>query len=614
MIKKWIVGNFKSVAEPTELSLARVTVFAGANSTGKSTVLQSVLAVSQTVRATTGKYPLVLNGEYTRLGYLRDTINEHSGTRPLVLGFVIDTPDPTPTSNSPKLCPIRLVFQVSADEAIEERPYGLLKEVEITWATGHITLRDAAVSEVDIFSNSGRMHVPSGIRDELQQGMYAFSPKTDSSMSLASIPPFKPQFDLYSFLPGKYLETYDHLNEDLKRILLHLADLIQGDISINDQNALKDIRRTDYLAKPLKTMIQDILTRTSSSQNVGTQSYNVLRVAVAKMARGGSVEDGIRHLLLEYPSGYRSRLAKEFRDAARDIQLRSKDVPMPEIGVKLRNAPVPLDQVTDQITQYFRKNIYYLGPLREPPQYLYILPPFPDIRYVGTKGEFTAAVLERYQGDQVDFPLPPDPNRKGHVTIDRGPLIYALQLWLEQMALLEEVKTQDRGKIGTEMTVRASGVSRDLDLTSIGVGVSQVLPTMVGCLVAPRGTTFLLEQPELHLHPKVQADLADFFIGLTRIGKQVIIETHSEYLINRLRRRIAEDEDDALAASVQIYFVEREHGKSSFRPVNFSEYGAALEWPKGFFDEGPTEAQLILEAAMRKRRRKRAESEQQNES
>ena len=101
---------------------------------------------------------------------------------------------------------------------------------------------------------------------------------------------------------------------------------------------------------------------------------------------------------------------------------------------------------------------------------------------------------------------------------------------------------------------------------------------------------------------------------MTRIGKQIIIETHSEYLINRLRRRMAEDEDDTLATDVQIYFVEREYGKSSFRSVSFTEYGAALEWPKGFFDEGPTEAQLIMEAAMRKRRRKRSQSTEQSES
>lgn len=147
------------------------------------------------------------------------------------------------------------------------------------------------------------------------------------------------------------------------------------------------------------------------------------------------------------------------------------------------------------------------------------------------------------------------------------------------------------------------------DLTSIGVGVSQVLPTLVMGLIAPRGTTFLLEQPELHLHPRVQSILADFLLGLTWVGKQCIIETHSEYLINRLRRRVAEDHSNKLMDKINIYFVEREKGKSKFQKVDLNEFGAVINWPKGFFDEGPGEAQLIMTAAMEKRRQAKLDAE-----
>ncbi|RMH40451.1 MAG: DUF3696 domain-containing protein, partial [Gammaproteobacteria bacterium] len=122
--------------------------------------------------------------------------------------------------------------------------------------------------------------------------------------------------------------------------------------------------------------------------------------------------------------------------------------------------------------------------------------------------------------------------------------------------------------------------------------------------LAPEGTVFLLEQPELHLHPKVQAILADFFLGLTRVGKQVIVETHSEYLINRLRRRVAEDESDTLHQDIQIYFVERENGTSRFRSVDLNEFGVPLDWPKGFFDDGPSESRRIVEAALKKKANK----------
>ena len=81
------------------------------------------------------------------------------------------------------------------------------------------------------------------------------------------------------------------------------------------------------------------------------------------------------------------------------------------------------------------------------------------------------------------------------------------------------------------------------------------------------------------------------------------METHSEHLINRLRRRIAEsDSDRALSDLILLYFVERVNGQSNFRSVHVNEYGAIPDWPIGFFDEGPSEAERIMAAATKKRR------------
>lgn len=611
MLKKWILGNFKSVAEKTELDLAAITVLAGANSSGKSTVLQSILAVAQTQRATTGKYPLVLNGEFIRLGYLSDTIHNYSHDKPVVIGFELHEHGSGNVVVS-EILPIHVVFKIKSEEPFSNAPYGKLDDLIIRWKNGKIALKQLSENDVSIWRFSNQLNIPLDIFEDLHNGMYGYKLNaSESSQAFNYILPFYPQFNLHNFLPERQLETYDYLNFELKRLLHEIADLIQGDLGKSDASLLREIRQKSNTNNALRNRLSDELDRKKPNQSSDTQLYNIKRVAASKFSRSGSLEEGIRYLTREVPKAYHAKIAKEIKDAANAVQSRDKEAPLPEIGVRLTDFPVPLSRIIDEITQYFRKNIYYLGPLREPPQYLYILPPFPDIRYVGTKGEYTAAVLERYRGEHVDFPLPPGTFKKDQKVIENGPLQYALQVWLEYMGLIETVSTQDRGKMGTELTVRSSGVDRDLDLTSIGVGVSQVLPTLVGCLIAPKGTTFLLEQPELHLHPKVQGALADFFIGLIRTGKQMILETHSEYLINRLRRRVAEDEEDALAKDIQIYFVEREHGKSTFRPVNLTEYGATIDWPKGFFDEGPAEAQLILDAAMQKRRRKMAQKEGQ---
>jgi predicted ATPase len=175
--------------------------------------------------------------------------------------------------------------------------------------------------------------------------------------------------------------------------------------------------------------------------------------------------------------------------------------------------------------------------------------------------------------------------------------------------------TGDRGKIGHELQVRTPGIEKFHDLTNVGVGVSQVLPIVLMCLLAPVGSLLIFEQPELHLHPKVQTRLADFFISIALAGKQCLLETHSEYLVHRLRRRIAEAPGEQLTALSKLYFVEREGGRTTCRQVDITKYGAIVDWPEDFFDQAQTEAEMILSAASGKRSaEKRIERDAKDES
>lgn len=140
------------------------------------------------------------------------------------------------------------------------------------------------------------------------------------------------------------------------------------------------------------------------------------------------------------------------------------------------------------------------------------------------------------------------------------------------------------------------------DLTHVGVGVSQVLPILVISLLAEPDTTLLIEQPELHLHPRVQTLLGDFFLSMASIGKQIIVETHSEYIVNRLRFRAAAAEGEQISSLMKIYFAEKKEGASVFREINVNRYGAITDWPEGFFDQSQSEAEEILQAATRKRK------------
>jgi len=89
MLEEWTLSNFKSVAKPITLQLAPLTLLVGPNSSGKSTVLQSILMVAQTLTSTMAKRPLILNGEQVRLGFATDVLHEGREDSPLILGFLL---------------------------------------------------------------------------------------------------------------------------------------------------------------------------------------------------------------------------------------------------------------------------------------------------------------------------------------------------------------------------------------------------------------------------------------------------------------------------------------------------------------------------------------------
>lgn len=129
-----------------------------------------------------------------------------------------------------------------------------------------------------------------------------------------------------------------------------------------------------------------------------------------------------------------------------------------------------------------------------------------------------------------------------------------------------------------------------LDVTDVGFGYSQILPVIIQGFLTNEGGVTIVEQPEIHLHPKIQADLADLFIDIIKTShpnstnrKHLIIETHSEYLLKRLRRRISEGKIDY--KDVAIYFFEHDErtNVSEVKLLQIDETGD-FEWPKNFYD------------------------------
>jgi predicted ATPase len=154
--------------------------------------------------------------------------------------------------------------------------------------------------------------------------------------------------------------------------------------------------------------------------------------------------------------------------------------------------------------------------------------------------------------------------------------------------------------------VRTRNAEKDVTLSDVGFGVSQILPVLVECFYAAPNSTIVMEQPEIHLHPKAQFELADLFIEVVSSreanadrGIQLIIESHSEHFLLRLQRRIAEGAIDP--ENVALYYCEPGSSGATLRGLKANLFGEISDWPDDFFGDEMSELRAQIAAAAKKR-------------
>ena len=231
--------------------------------------------------------------------------------------------------------------------------------------------------------------------------------------------------------------------------------------------------------------------------------------------------------------------------------------------------------------------IHYLGPLREHPRHHYIWNDYiwddhPDDVWKRGEKAIPALLLRRVQQQPIDNKI--------------------LE-WLKRLEIIDsyrlEPNLEQKGRYELYVTKYKGGP--EVRLTDVGFGVSQVLPVLILCYYAPEGSILILEQPEAHLHPKVQSELADVLIDVVKNRKvQIILESHSEHLLHRLTRRIAEEEISA--DDMALYSCQINEGVSEIEPLKMDEYGNISNWPQNFF--GDDTGDLFAKAKAEIKRRK----------
>lgn len=218
--------------------------------------------------------------------------------------------------------------------------------------------------------------------------------------------------------------------------------------------------------------------------------------------------------------------------------------------------------------------LFYIGPLREYPKRIYVTSG-QSPRDVGTRGEKASDVLwiaHRSASKKIRA-MEADTRR-----------------WLRDFGIASHLELRRLGAGNYyQIVVTDPHTGTEVALPDVGFGASQLLPIILESLYAPAGSAIAIEQPEIHLHPKAQAILGDLLIEAAQKSKHtLIIETHSEQLLARIRRRIAEG--TVRAESVAIYFFEPTKEGTTIRTITVNSQGQFENFPPGFFEEDLDEA------------------------
>lgn len=533
-----------------------MTTIAGANSSGKSSLLQSLLLVAQSVSAD----QFVLNGPLVSLGNAVDVLR--TGESELTLGgsFRVRRSAVTRSSDAASLA------------SIELRLTYLRKRESLTPIALDLTVDDEPFLEAE-YSKAGPSVDPTGAQQRVEE-------ETISTLRVTRLRG-KAKRGMYvqfgGFLPLSFI-TKQRVTAARKQLSWLTRDQLLGDPRA--QQALR--RLVQQMARSFPEFDDRWQVVLSSGLNPGLMGTDKSRAGLERTDIEALRED-LAALMVWSVEPLRGRVARLSIERWRAL-LDEPEVLDEQIAEVIHYLTGGVEAISD-----IGRSLAYLGPLREAPQIVSALGEGSRNLPVGARGEFTADFLARRRNAAIRYSSP-DGNRR------EAPLAAAVSEWVRYLGVGESVRVLDQGKLGRSLRIAVNGAERDL--TAVGVGASQVLPVVTLVLGVPPSSLVLLEQPELHLHPAVQARLADFFIK-ARPDLRLIVETHSETLVSRMRRRVAEG--DLTPETLSIVFVGQEDGISKFSELTVGAYGDLSEWPEGFFDTADADSQAIVAAVTRRR-------------
>ena len=240
-------------------------------------------------------------------------------------------------------------------------------------------------------------------------------------------------------------------------------------------------------------------------------------------------------------------------------------------------------ELIQNFLSFENKHVYYLPANRIGPEDSY-LKNFDTVNFLGNKAEFIIDYLYKNRKQEVASSLIDD---NASITLE-----YQVNYWLKRLFGIKNT-IRDLGLSNSLLVELSLGNGKPVRPYHMGSGVSYAIGLLVSCLSASPDDIVIIENPEIHLHPKAQSELTEFLCFAANAGIQIILETHSDHVFNGIRKSIVKKE--IVNTDVAVHFFQLdENALSKNTNILLNEHGRVIDHPKGLFDQFDDDLDQIL--------------------
>lgn len=584
MLKSLELENFKAFGERVKIPFAPITLIFGENSSGKSSILQSLNLLKQT-RESREIGSLLLprtNNGISDLGSFQDLLFDHDLSRAFIIKIALDL-DSFDTVETHGVRKMFLGHGLFSDTyvnsvAMEFKFYRPSLEKEVF------------LDEFKIFLNSNNflarfnsITVGQAPREILVKfpNLWTFWDENEISNNINYLLPVVKCSRIsndpiiwasrFEFCKARKVEILEFLQRLLPKQANNGSDLGDPDDNHFDQvsptfrastakveTLLKvgesyDEKETFDKERRLKTLIEKAINFYSSEFSI--EDF-ISRIKNSYLGQCIEIEGFLPTSCIE--DGYEESLEELYIRSLSRLETDSQKI----FTIDFRQVAILAGKILEEMLH----RLFPLGPYRNPPERWYI--------FTGTSPKEVG-----YKGDQLPALLFRKPK-----------LVKEVNNWLKKLDIGYQIRIESLGeKLKDLFEVKLVDTRRskpvEVGLPDVGFGISQLLPFIVQSL-SSTNKIISIEQPEVHIHPRLQADLGDLLAETIKSPwrNQFIIETHSEHLVLRLQKLVSEKK--LSPSDISILYVSRGANGSKVQQLQLDEEGDFIDdWPGGFFPE-----------------------------